>query len=139
MYKRRIAASEPAARLLMVGVPYERAIYRHPLADEAFEADSRSARNLQIAEEIAACVRRNGPVLPSMAILVERVAWAPLLDARGAEAEGVRITFDERIRYRDLFAPEGQRRFGAFARCGRGNYGSKGSGRLSLVARARAR
>ena len=109
VYKRRIAASEPAAQLLMVGVPYERAISRHPLADEALEADSRSARNLQIAEEIAACVRRNGPVLPSMAILVERVAWAPLLDARGAEAEGVRITFDERIRYRDLFAPEGKR------------------------------
>ena len=99
VYKRRIAASEPAARLLMVGVPYERAIYRHPLADEAFEADSRSAKNLQIAEEIAACVRRNGPVLPSMA----------MLDARGAEAEGVRITFDERIRYRDLFVPAGKR------------------------------
>lgn len=109
VYKRRIAASEPAAQLLMVGVPYERAISRHPLADEAFEADSRSAKNLQIAEEIAACVRRNGPVLPSMAILVERVAWAPLPDARGAEAEGVRITFDERIRYRDLFASEGKR------------------------------
>ena len=62
VYKRRIAASEPAAQLLMVGVPYERAISRHPLADEAFEADSRSAKNLQIAEEIAACVRRNGPV-----------------------------------------------------------------------------
>ena len=45
VYKRRIAASEPAAQLLMVGVPYERAISRHPLADEAFEADSRSARN----------------------------------------------------------------------------------------------
>lgn len=109
VYKRRIAVSEPAAQLLMVGAPYERAISRHPLADEAFEADSRSAKNLQIAEEIAACVRRNGPVLPSMAILVERVAWAPLLDARGAEAEGVRITFDERIRYRDLFAPAGKR------------------------------
>ena len=44
-----------------------------------------------------------------MAILVERVAWAPLPDARGAQAEDVRITFDERIRYRDLFAPEGKR------------------------------
>jgi len=109
VYKRRIAVSKPAAQLLMVGVPYERAISRHPLADEAFEADSRSARNLQIAEEIAACVRRNGPVFPSMAILVERVAWAPLLDARGAEAEGVRITFDERIRYRDLFESTGKR------------------------------
>ena len=109
VYKRRIAASEPAARLLMVGVPYERAISRYPLVDEALEAESHSAKSLQIAEEIAACVRRNGPVFPSMAILVERVAWAPLPDARGAEAEGVRITFDERIRYRDLFVPAGKR------------------------------
>lgn len=109
VYKRRIAVSEPAARLFMVGVPYGRAISRYPLVDEALEAESHSAKSLQIAEEIAACVRRNSPVLPSMAILVERVAWAPLLDARGAEAEGVRITFDERIRYRDLFAPAGKR------------------------------
>lgn len=108
VYKRRIAVSESAARLFMVGVPYGRAISRYPLVDEALEAESHSAKSLQIAEEIAACVRRNGPVFPSMAILVERVAWAPLLDARGAEAEGVRITFDERIRYRDLFAPAGK-------------------------------
>ena len=109
VYKRRIAVSESAAQLFMVGVPYGRAISRHPLADEALEAESHSAKSLQIAEEIAACVRRNGPVFPSMAILVERVAWASLPDARGAQAEGVRITFDERIRYRDLFAPEGKR------------------------------
>lgn len=109
VYKRRIAVSESAARLFMVGVPYGRAISRYPLVDEALEAESHSAKSLQIAEEIAACVRRNGPVFPSMAILVERVAWAPLPDARGAEAEGVRITFDERIRYRDLFAPAGKR------------------------------
>lgn len=109
VYKRRIAVSESAAQLFMVGVPYGRAIGRHPLADEALEAESHSAKSLQIAEEIAACVRRNGPVFPSMAILVERVAWAPLSDPRGAQAEGVRITFDERIRYRDLFAPEGKR------------------------------
>lgn len=109
VYKRRIAVSESVAQLFMVGVPYGRAIGRHPLADEALEAESHFARNLQIAEEIAACVRRNGPVFSSMAILVERVAWAPLPDTRGAQAEGVRITFDERICYRDLFAPEGKR------------------------------
>lgn len=109
VYKRRIAVSESAARLFMVGVPYGRAISRYPLVDEALEAESHSAKSLQIAEEIAACVRRNGPVFPSMAILVERVAWAPLPDARGVQAEGVRITFDERIRYRDLFAQEGKR------------------------------
>lgn len=109
VYKRRIAVSESAAQLFMVGVPYGRAIDRHPLADEALEAESHSAKSLQIAEEIAACVRRNGPVFSSMAILVERVAWAPLPDTRGAQAEGVRITFDERICYRDLFAPEGKR------------------------------
>lgn len=108
VYKRRIAISESAARLFMVGVPYGRAISRYPLVDEALETESHSAKSLQIAEEIAACVRRNGPVFPSMSILVERVAWAPLPDVRGAQAEGVRITFDERIRYRDLFVPEGK-------------------------------
>ena len=109
VYKRRIAVSESAAQLLMAGVPYERAITRNSLADAALQAEAHSPKSYQIAAEIAACVRRNGPVYPSMAILVERVAWAPLADERGAEAEGVRITFDERIRYRDMFKPADRR------------------------------
>ncbi len=107
VYKRRIAASEAAAQLLMAGVSYERAISRHPLADAQLQAEARSPKNLQIAAEIAACVHRNGPVYPSMAILVERVAWAALPGDQGAEAADVRITFDERIRYRDMFAKGG--------------------------------
>lgn len=139
VYKRRIAASEPAAQLLMVGVPYERAISRHPLADEAFEADSRSAKNLQIAEEIAACVRRNGPVLPSMAILVERVAWGASAGCAWGRSGG-RAHYVRRTHSVSRFVRTRRKAcFGAFARCGRGNYGSKGPGRLSLVARARAR
>ncbi len=109
VYKRRIAVSEPAAQMLMAGVPYERAISRCPLADAALEAESHSPKSCQIAAEIASCVRRNGPVYPSMALLVERMAWAALDDERGAQARGVRITFDERIRYRDLFKLAGKR------------------------------
>ena len=116
VYKRRIATSPAAAQMLMAGVPYERAISSKPLADAALQAQARSAKSYQIAAEIAACVRRNGPLYPSMAILVERVAWAPLPDARGDEARGVRITFDERIRYRNMFAaPEHRASVGLLA------------------------
>ena len=44
VYKRRIAVSESAAQLSAVGVPYGRAIGRHPLADEALEAESHYRR-----------------------------------------------------------------------------------------------
>lgn len=110
VYKRRIAVSEGAAQMMMAGVLYEKAIALRPMIDAQLEAASHAAHNFQIAAEIAACVRRNGPLYPSMAISVERVAWAALPDARGAEAQGVRITFDERIRYRDLFQAQGERR-----------------------------
>ena len=102
VYKRRIAASEGAAQMLMDGHPYETALAMYPLANEELRAEARSAQSFQTAAEISACVRRNGPLLASMDILVSRVAWAPLPDSRGEAAQGVRITFDEDIRYRDL-------------------------------------
>ena len=102
VYKRRIAASEGAAQMLMDGHPYETALAMYPLANEALRAEARSAASFQTAAEISACVHRNGPLLPSMDILVSRVAGAPLPDSRGEAAQGVRITFDEDIRYRDL-------------------------------------
>ncbi len=106
VYKRRIAASQGAAQMLMDGHPYETALAMYPLADEALKAEARTVASFQTAAEICACVRRNGPLFPSMDILVKRVAWAPLPDARGAAAEGVRITFDEDIRYRDLMGAD---------------------------------
>lgn len=102
VYKRRIAASEGAAQMLMDGHPYETALAMYPLANEELRAEARSAQSFQTAAEISACVHRNGPLLASMDILVSRVAWAPLPDSRGELAQGVRITFDEDIRYRDL-------------------------------------
>lgn len=102
VYKRRIAASKGAAHLLMEGHPYETALAMYPMANEELRAEARTPASFQTAAEISACVHRNGPLLPSMDILVNRVAWAPLPDSRGALAQGVRITFDEDIRYRDL-------------------------------------
>ncbi len=102
VYKRRIAASQGTACMLMEGHPYETALAMYPLADEALKAEARTPASFQTAAEICACVKRNGPLLPSMDILVKRIAWAPLPNARGAQAQGVRITFDESIRYRDL-------------------------------------
>lgn len=107
VYKRRVAVSAGAASLFMAGAPYERAIARWPLPDAALQATAASAKSCQIAAEIAACVQRTGPVMPSISIACERVAWAPLPDA--ADAAGVRVTFDSRIRYRDLFQPQPQR------------------------------
>ncbi len=106
VYKRRIAASEGAARMLMDGHPYEIALAMYPLADEELRAEARTAASFQTAAEISACAHRNGPLAPSMDILVSRVAWAPLPDSRGELAQGVRITFDEDIRYRDLMGPD---------------------------------
>ncbi len=102
VYKRRIAASQGAAHMLMEGHPYETALAMYPLANEALRAEARLAASFQTAAEISACVHRNGPLLASMDILVNRVAWGPLPDSRGELAQGVRVTFDEDIRYRDL-------------------------------------
>ncbi len=106
VYKRRIAASGGAARMLMDGHPYETALAMYPLADEELGAEARTAASFQTAAEISACAHRNGPLVPSMDILVSRVAWAPLPDSRGELAQGVRITFDEDIRYRDLMGAD---------------------------------
>lgn len=100
-YKRRVAASRTGAALVLSGVPYAHACRRRPILDVALAADSLSAEHLQIGAEIDAFVARHAPLRPSMTIAYERVAWAPVAD----DACGVRITFDERIRYRDLFDP----------------------------------
>ncbi len=107
VHKRRIAASEGAAQALMDGLPYETALAMYPIADEGLRAQSRTAATFQTAAEISACVHRNGPLQPSMDILVKRVAWAPLPGPEGYPAQGVRITFDEDIRYRDLMGAAG--------------------------------
>lgn len=106
VYKRRVAVSHEAARLMMAGVPYECAVTRRPAADELAAADALRPHSCQIAAEIAAFVSRYRPLYPSMDIACERVAWAPREGSpRPADAAGLRVTFDERIRYRDLRDP----------------------------------
>lgn len=130
VYKRRVGCSYRAARAYLAGVPYEQACARFPLADAEAAAESRSPRSLQIAAEIDQFMLRHEPLAPSMYIACERVAYAPVLGARDECAGGVRagvlggaprsdvlggaprddvpadlrITFDEAIAYRDLFA-----------------------------------
>ncbi|WP_080800299.1 polyphosphate polymerase domain-containing protein [Arabiibacter massiliensis] len=110
VYKRRVGCSYAAARAYLGGVPYEEACARFPLADPVAAAESLAPRSRQIAAEIDQCMARHAPLVSSMLIRCERVAYAPVLDALSAQPPAdvpcdLRITFDERIAYRDLFAP----------------------------------
>lgn len=108
VYKRRVGCSYRAARAYLAGVPYAQACARFPLVDGEAAAESCSPRSLQIAAEIDQFMLRHKPLAPSMYITCERVAYAPVLDAVGEPRPDVpfdlRITFDEAIAYRDLFA-----------------------------------
>lgn len=109
VYKRRVGCSYAAARAYLGGVPYEEACARFPLADPVAAAESLAPRSRQIASEIDRFRERHAPLVPSMLIRCERVAYAPVLDAlTGMPPADVpcdlRITFDELIAYRDLFA-----------------------------------
>ncbi|HIW75341.1 MULTISPECIES: polyphosphate polymerase domain-containing protein [Gordonibacter] len=108
VYKRRVGCSYRAARAYVAGTPYERACARFPLADHEAAVESCSPRSLQIAAEIDQFRARHKPLMPSMYIACERVAYAPALDVAGEPHADVppdlRITFDEAIAYRDLFA-----------------------------------
>ncbi len=105
VYKRRVSLSLTAALSYLEGTPYKLACLANPLADPVQAAESLSAHSLQIAREIDAFAARHSPLTPSMAITATRVAWAP--NAYGTPADssqGVRVTFDECISYRDLMA-----------------------------------
>lgn len=110
VYKRRVGCSYAAARAYLGGMPYEDACARFPLADPAAAAESCAPRSRQIAAEIDQCMARHTPLVPSMLIRCERVAYAPTLDPLAGRPPAdvpcdLRITFDERIAYRDLFTP----------------------------------
>lgn len=97
VYKRRVAMSLAAARAFLAGVPYERACARFPLHDAQAAAECLAAHSIQVAREIEGACRRWAPLSPSMEIVCDRTAFAPCCDG----AEGVRITFDAGIAYRD--------------------------------------
>ena len=104
VYKRRIGVSRKAAQLFLDGVPYETAIKTYPFVahDPAEEekifklnTDAHSYRSKQIANEISSFMDRYEHLTPSMAIICERAAWAPLPEnlleepGEGMSSEGV--------------------------------------------------
>lgn len=109
VYKRRVGCSYAAARAYLGGVPYEEACARFPLVDPMAAAESCAPRSLQIAAEIDRFMTWHAPLVPSMLIRCERVAYVPVLDALSGQPPAdvpsdLRITFDECVAYRDLFA-----------------------------------
>lgn len=110
VYKRRLALSLPAAVAFAGGLPYELACSRWPLADRVQARASLAPVTRQIARELTAAMDRWTPLVPSMGIACDRVAWGYDLSASSFR-EGdslfdpeLRITFDDDLRYFDCFA-----------------------------------
>lgn len=107
VYKRRLALTLPAALAFVSGLPYEQACARWPLSDAALAAAALSPATRQIARELEAAMDRWLPLVPSMGIACDRVAWAyrpeVLEGRRGDELfdSDLRITFDDRLEYLD--------------------------------------
>lgn len=122
VYKRRVGCSYAAARAHLGGLPYRRACERYPLSDELMNEEATTARSLQIAREIDFFLRRYRPLRPSMLITCDRTAYVPAgqagfgegLDAAGIDVD-LRITFDERIGYRDVLESRSSRTCGLIA------------------------
>lgn len=107
VYKRRLALTLPAALAFVSGLSYEQACARWPLSDAALAAAALSPATRQIARELEAAMDRWLPLVPSMGIACDRVAWAyrpeVLEGRRGDELfdSDLRITFDDRLEYLD--------------------------------------
>lgn len=110
VYKRRVGLSYAAARAYLSGAPYGMACAQHPLPDPVMAAESHAPHSVQIASEIDRFMVQHRPLRASMLVSCQRTAYAALetLEAleRGEAAEGLRITFDSDIAYRDLFASQ---------------------------------
>ena len=107
VYKRRLALTLPAALAFVSGLPYEQAYARWPLSDAALAAAALSPVTRQIARELEAAMDRWLPLVPSMGIACDRVAWA-YRPEMFQEREGdelfdseLRITFDDCLEYLD--------------------------------------
>ncbi|WP_294421558.1 polyphosphate polymerase domain-containing protein [uncultured Senegalimassilia sp.] len=104
VYKRRVGCSLTAAYAYLMGrVPYENACVQNPLADQLQQDEALTLHSIQIAREIDAFTARYRNLRPSMYIVCERTAYAPV---PGADADGLRITFDSGVAYRDVLAGE---------------------------------
>ena len=107
VYKRRLALTLPAALAFVSGLPYEQACARWPLSDAALAAAALSPATRQIARELEAAMDRWLPLVPSMDIACDRVAWAyrpEMLKEREDDElfdSELRITFDDCLEYLD--------------------------------------
>lgn len=107
VYKRRLALTLPATLAFVSGLPYEQACARWPLSDAALAAAALSPVTRQIARELEVAMDRWLPLVPSMGIACDRVAWA-YRPEMFQEREGdelfdseLRITFDDCLEYLD--------------------------------------
>ena len=107
VYKRRLALTLPAVLAFVSGLPYEQACARWPLSDAALAAAALSPVTRQIARELEVAMDRWLPLVPSMGIACDRVAWA-YRPEMFQEREGdelfdseLRITFDDCLEYLD--------------------------------------
>lgn len=107
VYKRRLALTLPAALAFVSGLPYEQACARWPLSDAALAAAALSPVTRQIARELEVAMDRWLPLVPSIGIACDRVAWA-YRPEMFQEREGdelfdseLRITFDDCLEYLD--------------------------------------
>lgn len=107
VYKRRLTLTLPAALAFVSGLPYEQACARWPLSDAALAAAALSPVTRQIARELEVAMDRWLPLVPSMGIACDRVAWA-YRPEMFQEREGdelfdseLRITFDDCLEYLD--------------------------------------
>lgn len=107
VYKRQLALTLPAALAFVSGLPYEQACARWPLSDAALAAAALSPATRQIARELEAAMDRWLPLVPSMGIACDRVAWAyrpEMLEEREDDElfdSELRITFDDCLEYLD--------------------------------------
>lgn len=107
VYKRRLALTLPAALAFVSGLPYEQACARWPLSDAALAAAALSPVTRQIARELEVAMDRWLPLVPSMGIACDRVAWAyrPEMFQEREDDElfdsELRITFDDCLEYLD--------------------------------------
>ena len=100
VYKRRVQMPASAAGAYMAGETYERAMI--DALGKTPETMEKLAEKRQIAREIDAFKTRYPGLRESMVIGVVRTAWRAKADC--AEADNLRITFDENPCYIDMMA-----------------------------------
>lgn len=87
VYKRRAALSLAGAEAFLAGLPYEEACAVHPIGSKEMAVHAESAKNRQIANEIAFFMKRHGPLLPSILTVCERCSLVSSACANRAAAE----------------------------------------------------